>query len=53
MDADIEDLINRMDPDETIRDRIREHLRRQRGVRKGFVRLDNGTEVAEGEEPEE
>jgi hypothetical protein len=52
MDADIEALIEAMDPDPTVREAIRAHLRRQVGVDTGFVRLDAGRIVPEGERVE-
>jgi hypothetical protein len=52
MDADIEELIDRMDPDPTVREAIRAHLRRQVGVDHGYLRLDDGRIVPEGERVE-
>jgi hypothetical protein len=38
------------DPEPGDEERIRQHLERQRGVAAGFVRLDTGVVVAEGDD---
>lgn len=48
----VERQIERMDPSETVRAAIRLHLRRQKGVKKGHVKLSDGSIVREGESPE-
>lgn len=40
------------DPEPGDEERIRQHLERQRGVAAGFVRLDTGVVVAEGDDAE-
>jgi hypothetical protein len=52
VDDDIERLIEAMDPDPTVRESIRAQLRRQVGVDTGYVRLDDGRIVPEGERVE-
>jgi hypothetical protein len=47
-DIDIEALIEKMDPDPSIRRAIRRHLFRQLLVARGYVRLDDGTLAREG-----
>ena len=48
----IDELIDRMDPDQRVRAAIRLHLLRQRGVEAGRVRLSDGRIVRVGEAPE-
>ena len=46
---EVEEKIRAMDPDEKVRAAIRAHLIRQAGVARGYVRLDDGSIVKEGE----
>jgi hypothetical protein len=49
MDTDIEQLVDRMDPDPQVRRAILHHLLQQLRARDGFVLLDDGRLVPEGE----
>lgn len=51
--AEVHALVEKMDKDPKVRDAIRAHLRRQRGVEYGFVKLDDERVVRIGEEAEE